>query len=566
MLTSAVAEICSLGAVIPFLAAITDPNKIARFPFAEDILKAVGLTSSSDILLALTLVFCIAAIVAGAIRMLLVWAINTFAYRVSHDFGVNAYERLMYKPYSWHVSRNTSEAVATIEKVQDVTNGVLIPLMQAASSTLIGLFIISALIAVNPTISLVALVGFTLIYLAVSLFTRKTLYSKGFIIARMWPARLQSIQEGLGGIRDVLLDGSQAVFIKRFGVVDNEIRKAQAKGAFIGSAPRFAIEAAGMVLIALLAYSLAVSQGGLVAFLPVLGVLALGSQRLLPLAQQIYHSWTQLAIKKQSLADVLQLLEAPVSVSSGASRNEYIPFEHEIAFRDVSFRYGVEQNPVLKHLNFGIQKGDRVGIIGKTGSGKSTVVDLLMGLLEPSDGAIEIDGQRLLDMNCRAWQRQIAHVPQSVFLADSSIANNIAFGIDPTEVDLVRVRNAAREAQLASFIETLPQGYDTEVGERGIRLSGGQRQRIGIARALYRRARVLVFDEATNALDTETEAAVMEAIKTLGPELTIILIAHRLSTVSFCNQVLRIEDGCLKENGSYADVVAHDSKSAKHYA
>jgi ATP-binding cassette, subfamily B, bacterial PglK len=286
-----------------------------------------------------------------------------------------------------------------------------------------------------------------------------------------------------------------------------------------------------------------------------LGILALAAQRLLPTIQLIYSSWTDIRAKSHAVHAVLEVLSQPLPKFTSNDLVQPLCIKSYISFEQVSFRYSPAGPQVIQELSFRINKGERIGIIGSTGSGKSTTLDLLMGLLAPTSGRICIDGvdlhEALYPGRLLAWRAAIAHVPQSVYLADSSYAANIAFGILPEQINMERVKHAARQAQIADFIDTCPHGYDGIVGERGIRISGGQRQRIGIARALYRQAEVLVFDEATNALDNTTEQAVMEAIEGLSRELTIILIAHRLTTVARCDRILELDHGLLKAEGSY---------------
>jgi ABC-type multidrug transport system fused ATPase/permease subunit len=567
MLASAMAEIISLGAVIPFLAAISEPHRIMDHPLVQQIFDVLGVNITPHaVLLAVTLVFASSAMAAGTVRMLLILANNKYASAICHDLSTKVYERTLYRPYIWHTSHNTSEVIAMTWKIQTIAYWVLLPLMRAIASVLIGSFIVAVLIVVNPVISLGAMVGFLMIYLAVSYSTRNIMRRCGKVVAQAETARIRSLREGLGGIRDVLLDGSQPIFVKRFSEIDDEYCKAKALSTFIGISPRYLIEAAGMVLIALLAYYFTTDENGLTAGLPLLGALALGAQRLLPLMQALYQGWANAATNAHVLDDVMTLLEAPALLDTNGQTKENLSFERQIVFQNVSFKYAANRRKVLRNVNLVIPKGSRVGFVGKTGSGKSTLADLLMGLLEPNEGTIQIDECRLQDTTRRTWQQHIAHVPQSIFLSDSTISENIAFGIEPANVQLDRVKAAAHQAQLSAFVESLPQGYDTRVGERGIQLSGGQRQRIGIARALYRRASVLVLDEATSALDTETEAAVMRTIKGLDTQLTIVTIAHRLSTVSFCDQLFALEGGHLSEIGSYEEAaLSHSGNTTKHH-
>ena len=303
----------------------------------------------------------------------------------------------------------------------------------------------------------------------------------------------------------------------------------------------------GLVLVAALAIVIIVRDGGLVTALPVLGTLALGAQRLLPLTQQAYSGWAALLTAGPMLADILDILRLPNSQQySMPPATEKLPFHRDIVFNNVGFSYPQTSQPTLSGINLAIPRGTRVGVAGRTGSGKSTLMDMVLGLLSPGTGQILVDGVELSDINRAAWQARIAHVPQSIYLSDASIAENIAFGLPTNDIDHELVVAAASQAKLASLIEFLPQGYRTLVGERGVRLSGGQRQRIGIARALYKQADVLVFDEATNALDSETESEVMSAIAGLGREMTIFIIAHNLSLLEGCDIVIALDAGRVK--------------------
>lgn len=544
MLTGAAAELITIGAVLPFLALIVDPGRASAYPALQGMFERLGWHDPQHILVPAMLLFAAVALGAGAIRLLLLWSSQKFAFHLGCDLSVEVYRRTLYQPYIYHVSKNTSELIAAINKVQMVMGGMLIPLMQAVIGAVISLAIFGALIAIDPFVALVAMFSFGSMYLAVTALTKGRLRRNSRIIAETQTLRVQTVQEGLGGIRDVLIDRAQPVYAEKFLRVNALLRDAQVVNAFIEAAPRFVIEAFGMVLIAGLALILSGGPDGLVTALPVLGALALGAQRLLPLLQQVYNGWARVAGNRQVLFDVLSLLDLPIhNRFIGARAATPLPFEKGISLSRVSYAYDGSQPAVFENLTISIKKGSRTGIVGKTGSGKSTLVDIVSGLLEPTSGEIHIDGDLLTPDNVQEWQAHIAYVPQFIYLADTTIAENIALGVPADEVDIGRIKAAAAQSELAEFIDGLAHGYDTVVGERGIRLSGGQRQRIGIARALYKKASVLVFDEATSALDTETEAAVMDAIASLGPDLTILIIAHRLTTVEMCNQILRLEGG-----------------------
>jgi ABC-type multidrug transport system fused ATPase/permease subunit len=517
---------------------------------------ALGWSSQKNIVLPATIFFGVIALSAAAVRMFLLWYSTRFTFGVGVDLCKEVYRRTLYQPYSFHVSRNTSEIIAGLTKVDNIVFYLINPLAQGVVAALISIALIGALIHIDPITAATAGVGFTLIYILVTFSGRRRLHQNSEVIAAAETQRVQAIQEGLGAIRDVLIDGAQGVYITRYWHTSASQALARSAIAFTGGAPRYLIESLGMVLIAGLACWLSAQKGGLTAAIPVLGALALGAQKLMPQMQQMYSSWVTVSGSRASLGDVIAFLEQPIPEEYlKPPATDPVRFEREIALCDVSFRYRRDAPEVIRRLNLKIRRGDRVGFIGKTGSGKSTVIDLIMGLLEPTAGGIEIDGRRISSANRRTWQGHIAHVPQSIYLADASIAENIAFAINPSNIDHSRVREVARMAQLVDFIETLPSGYRTVVGERGVRLSGGQRQRIGLARALYKQAEVLVLDEATSALDDETEQAVMGAINSLGKEITVLMIAHRLSTLRRCDRIFELKEGILLREGAYSEIV-----------
>lgn len=556
MIIASFAEILSIGAVLPFLAVLTAPGRVFEHTFAQPFIQALGLTSADQLLLPLTVIFGLAALLAGAMRLLLLWASTRISYATGADLSISVYRRTLYQPYAVHVARNSSEI---INGISNKTSGVIYivsMLLNLISSSVMLIAILIALLSVDPVIALAAFGGFGLIYAFIIRFTRNRLSSNSQRIARESTQVIKSLQEGLGGIRDVLIDGSQATYCQIYRNADLPLRRAQGSSAFISGGPRYGMEALGMLLIAALAYALAQQADGVAKAIPVLGALAVGAQRLLPVLQQAYVSWSGIQGGEASLYDTLELLDQPLPDYADKPAARPLPFRQQISLNQLSFRYSPQTPWVLKNINLSIAKGSRVGFIGTTGSGKSTLLDIVMGLLQPTEGALEIDGQPITAANHRAWQAHIAHVPQAIFLADSTIEENIAFGIPKDQIDHERVRQAARQAQIADIIETWPHQYQTFVGERGIRLSGGQRQRIGIARAHYKQADVIIFDEATSALDNETEQAVMQAIEGLSDDLTILIIAHRLTTLKNCTLIVELGDGGIKRTGTYQEITA----------
>lgn len=557
MVCASFAEILSIGAVLPFLAVLTAPERIFQLPAAQPFIRAVGFTSASQLLFPLTITFGVAALISGSMRLLLLWASTRLCFATGADLSISIYRRTLYQPYSVHVARNSSEVISGISgKANGVIGNIIVPTTNLISSSIMLIAILTALLSLNPVIAMAAFGGFGFIYIFIIKLTKKQQLLNSKCIAHESTQVIKSLQEGLGGIRDVLIDGSQAAYCQIYRNADSPLRKAQGNNSFIGASPRFGIEALGMMLIALLAYALAMQPDGIAKAIPVLGALALGAQRLLPVLQGAYGSWSSIQGGQISLRDTLDLLDQPLPDYVDQPVAKPLPFRQLISLKNLSFRY-TEQTPwVLQNLDLTIPKGSRIGFIGITGSGKSTLLDIVMGLLSPTDGALEIDGQPIVTGNNRAWQAHIAHVPQAIYLADSTIEENIAFGVPKGKIDQNRVKQAAQKAQIADIIETWPKKYQTYVGERGIRLSGGQRQRIGIARALYKQADVIIFDEATSALDNETEQAVMQSIESLGDDLTVLIIAHRLTTLKNCTQIVELADGGIKRIGTYQEIIS----------
>ncbi len=546
----------SIGAVLPFLAVLVEPTALDRFPMIIGGFVAFGWQSGKSLAIPAAFLLMFSAILAGGIRLLLSWFSTRLVLQIGHDIGLEIYSRMLHQTYARYVSRNTSEVISGIEKVQVVVFAVLLPAIQGVVAAFVALFIVSALIAIDPVTSIGSILLMAVIYIIGSIGARHILKRNAIVLAKAQTTRIQHVQEGCGGIRDIILDQSQAVFVERFRRLDIQFRSAQAVNAFIGTAPRFVVEAAGIMLIALVALYLSESPAGLVSALPTIGGMALGAQRVLPLFQQIYYGWSSTIGSKQILIDVNELRRAPINKTLLRDKTVPVkPLQGDIQFDDVSFEYIGSEVSALSAVNLHISKGQRVGFIGKTGSGKSTALDLLMGLLEPTAGTIRINGVPLNENNRSEWQANIAHVPQSIYIADASIAANIAFGIDASLIDESRVREAARKAKLAEFIEQLPAQYQTILGERGVRFSGGQRQRIGLARALYKEAQVLILDEATSALDESTERSVMQEIENLGRDITVVVIAHRLSTLSFCDRIFEVEKGRIQSSSTYQELL-----------
>jgi ATP-binding cassette subfamily B protein len=501
-------------------------------------------------------------VVSSALRAITIQLQLKLAALIGADLGDKVLTAALARPLAWHLRHNSSTVLGHLTKDLEQANGSIQAVLGLFVNLAMVLLLGVALFSLAPLVMFLIgsmLAGF---YLVVFKFTRASLRADGERVTHSYQASLQVAQEALGGIRDVILDQSQSFFIRAFSRRNTAYRLAGASISIKAQVPRYLIEGFAVILIVGLSLGLALSGQGIERQLPLLGTLSLGAYRLLQPLQQCFAALSSYQANQASLALLEPFLtfHQPNSASSSAtpsllSANALWPL---LQIEKVSYRYSACAPWVLHNLELVIHAGERLAFVGSTGSGKSTTSDLILGLLTPTQGRVMVQGE---DLHATAgllarWQRSVAHVPQHIYLSDASFAANIAFGVADEAIDLRRVRLAAQQARIAELIESSPEGYETVVGERGVRLSGGQRQRIGIARALYKQARLLVLDEATSALDNRTEAEVMSAMETLDREITVILIAHRLSTVERCDRVVLLEQGRIQAIGSFAELLA----------
>lgn len=555
------AELVSIGAVVPFFFAVLEPAKTLTFPILGDALRAVGATRPDQVMMPMTAMFVVLLLVAAFGRFGLLWLSTRLAYDAGLEIGERAFASAIARPYLAQVRANSAQVLTSITNINNMIIHMIAPLLYGLSGAIVAVFIVLGLVWVEWRIAAMATVtvggSYLLITMLVKMVDRPLRVRQAIGLSR----RVEIIQESLGAIRDVILDQSQRAYAEKFNQNERQLRRAENAFVLVTSTPRLLVETAAMLSIIGIALVTAQGANGLAAALPSLAALALGAQRLLPSMQLAFSGWSQSLSAKSYVDQILDLIELPNEIPQPAQAVAPLAFARQIRVDTVSFRYGPQAPMAIDAVSFDIPKGSRVAFVGRTGSGKSTMMDLLLGLLPPLQGTIWIDDTALSGATIPAWQRNIAHVPQAIFLSDATIAENIAFGVSAEAIDMDRVRAAARQASIADFIETQADGYKLLVGERGVRLSGGQRQRIGIARALYKNASVLVFDEATSALDTGTEASVMEAIEALSPDLTIIMITHRMSTARFCDAVLRFDEGKLVEVFGPSQIAALASQS-----
>ncbi|PJZ28686.1 ABC transporter ATP-binding protein [Leptospira kmetyi] len=552
---SSISEIFAIGSILPFITVITKPEILFQQSWLRGYLFQLGYSDPKTVILPFTLLFVGAVVVSGLTRLYLLWFSTKFSFETGNDLSINIYNRTLYQPYQVHISRNSSEVVSGILiKAKRMIGTVILPVIHIITTILMAVVIFAFLVQLDPLIVGVGLFCFGGLYSLMALFARRRLLANGHVEAEEHARVLRHLQEGIGGVREILLDGNQKFYTELFKESDQKLRIASAVTTFTGASPRYMFETLALTIVAFLSYQASLNSGGIESSLPLLGSIVLGVQRLMPIVQQGFQSWTSLRSSIPIINDVLALLDQPLPAYSYLPKAEPISFREKISIQDLSFQYVTSSTINLEHVTLDIKKGERVGIIGETGSGKSTLIDVLMGLLVPTEGAIFVDRTRIDSDNLRSWQSCIANVPQSIYISDTTIAENIAFGINLDEIDMEKVKQAAKNAQIAEYIESLPKGYLANAGEKGVRLSGGQRQRLGIARALYKEASVIFFDEATSALDSETEKAVIDSIQALSKDLTIIMIAHRLSTIQNCDKVIELKNGKIYRVGSYQDI------------
>jgi ABC-type multidrug transport system fused ATPase/permease subunit len=445
-----------------------------------------------------------------------------------------------------------------LTEAQQVTMTVIRPGIDVVAHGTVLMAIIVLLILVDPVLALGVAGVIGSVYAAIYIGVRGFLQRIGKDRVRANQDRFTAAGEALGGIKDVKLLGREHAYLSRFRGPSMRFAKHQAASQVLGQVPKFLIEAIGfggiiVLTLVLMAANGGVSGGGLGSVLPVLGLYAFAGYRMLPAAQQVYQGIAQLRFGSAAVDTVYDDLHRRASLAEiHKTAPAAVQPEREIALAQVIYRYPRATQSALAYINLTIPVGSSVGLVGSTGAGKTTLVDVILGLLRPTEGTITVDDEAVTDENLRAWQGALGYVPQDIFLTDATVIENIAFGIDSEKIDAKQVERCARMAQVHDFVtQEMPQGYDTIVGERGVRLSGGQRQRIGIARALYHDPDTLVFDEATSALDTVTERAVMEAIDALHHQKSIILIAHRLSRGAGCDQVVLLDDGRVEASGEF---------------
>lgn len=556
-----VLQVVGISSIGPFMAVASDPSVVESEPLLGAFYNSIGFETHQAFVIAVGIGAFLVMVGATAVKMGVNYAIFRYVANRRYSLGLRLFRQYLYQPYSYFLDHNSSELSKNLlSEVDQVVNNVLRPGMEAFGKIMITLAILVFLLVLNPWVALAAGGIFATIYGGLYLFVRNRLQRYGKQVREANLIRFKASSEAFGAIKDVKVMGKEPSFAMMYGSGAKKFANTQAAKQILSSLPSQAMQTLAMgFAIALVIVMLAI-YGSISQILPLLAVYAFAIQKLLPNVKGVFKQLSTIRYyghMVDSLYRDMTEMTAPPHIRDKRAMNEEpepLPFENSIVLDDLSFMYPTSEEAVLRNIHLTIPKNTTVGFVGATGCGKTTIVDLIMGLLEPSSGQLCVDGQPIHSL--RAWQRNFGYVPQHIYLSDDTVTANIAFGIPEDMRDLQAVERAARIAHLHDFVTNeLPAGYDTRLGERGIRFSGGQRQRVGIARALYNDPDIIVMDEATSALDTVTEDAVMDAIVELMHEKTIILIAHRITTIKDCDQIVMLERGKIVARGDYQTLI-----------
>ena len=543
MVVAALCEVFSIGALFPLLSVMIQPEMALKNSYFGPVLQYVKNNFFDELLFSITAVFSFAVVISALIRFAVLKFTSDVAYGIGGELSSDIFKKTLLQPYLTHVVRNSSQIIdglttkntALIECVRCCVN--------ILSSLILLIIIGAALIVFEPLVTGSIFIIFGGVYIFISKITKPIFTKNGALISEKTITIVQEIQESIGSIREIIINKNSDFYTEIYRNTVSKVMQARAQNNYVGGAPRYAIEASGMVLMAILAYYFfTIGERGQ-SIIPLLGVVALASQRLLPILQQLYSSWSDLLAQHASLIMALDLLEQRIPSRNKSDKS--IKFDRSIILEEISFQYAENQRLAIQGINLVINKGERLAIVGPTGGGKSTLLDIIMAVIHPKSGSLRVDDVSVSSDNAEQWHTCIAHVPQNIFLVDKSIAENIAFGMHLDQIDMARVKHVAEQAKLSESIAHMANGYMTRVGERGMQLSGGQRQRVAIARALYRNAAIIILDEATSALDNQTEFEVMETVRNIDKKITIIMVTHREKAIKDFDSIYLLKDGRL---------------------
>ncbi len=555
----ALIEMMGVASILPFVTVLTNPGLIeTNFILNKmfQISNNFGVENNLDFLFALGVLIFLLLIISISFKALTLYIQIQFVEKLQHDISKRLVERYLNQPYSWFLNRHSADFAKTIlSEVDNVLGNGITPMIELIAKSMITITIFGLLLVVDMKTSLI--VSFLLggSYGIIYKLSSKHVGELGKDRLKKNQLLFTSVSDAFGALKEIKVGGLEQIYVRRFSDPAQTIAKNQASSTIIRELPRYVLEAIAFGGIILLILYLMIEKGSFNNALPIISLYAFAGYRLLPALQQIYASFSKFIFIGPSLDKIFYDFKN-LKTFDLEQPEEFLEFNKVINLKDINFNYPNTSRLAIRNLTLSIPANNTVAFVGSTGSGKTTVVDIILGLLEAQKGILEVDGIAIKKQNLKSWQRSIGYVPQNIFLTDDTIAANIALGVDHKDINLETVEEVSKIANLHKFvIEELNDKYQTKIGERGVRLSGGQRQRIGIARALYNKPKLLILDEATSALDNKTEKAVMEAVNNLSKSITIILIAHRLNTVKNCDEIFLLEKGELKDKGNFEDLI-----------
>ena len=553
----AMLEVIGIASILPFMSVVLDPSIIESNQYLFRVFESLDYSSQETFLFHLGILVLVLLALSNATSAGMYWAITYFSKMQGHRLSMRLLRHYLNSEYSFFLDRNTSDLGKNIlAEIDRIVKGVVLQALQAISKSIVAIVVLCLLVFVNPMVALSTLAVIGGAYLIFSVLTNSYLDKIGLKQSLATFDRFRTVEESMLGIKEIKLHALEKIFINRFRQPSIDNARYSAQGLVIAILPRYLLETlsfGGIILLVL--YLLQRDMAGS-EVVPILSLYALAGYRLLPAIQNVYSARSMIKYNYPAfriILDDLEELDEKRQVIDDQLHSRF-RFTKGIEVKNLSFSYSENDTKILDSLNLNIQKNKSIGLIGLTGSGKTTLIDILLGLLSDYEGEIFVDNTSLNDTNIRSWQSNIGYVPQYIFLIDGTIESNIAFGLHEEEIDVERVLRACEVANLTDFLNSLPEKLKTKVGENGVKLSGGQRQRIGIARALYNNPEILVMDEATSSLDGKTEKGVMEAIENLSKEKTIIMVAHRLSTIKNCDIIYILDKGKIVESGTYVEL------------
>ena len=563
----AMVEAASVLSILPFLQLVAQPDLVETNRIFAWVYRTLGFESHRQFLIwsgATVFVFTLFGLLTKIATM---WITTRYALMRSYSFSSRLMTSYLHQPYAWFLTRHSANlGTSILSEVNDVVGRSLMPAVRIMPSVFTAILLIAALCLLEPAIAIGSALIVILVYGAIFLMVKNLLQRIGRTRLQANRERYHAVQESMGGVKELKIIGLEDVYLSRFRAAAYRMARLQTTADVLGATPRFVLEGiafGGMILLVLV---LLIERGAdLTAMVPTLGVIAAAGLRLIPALQNIYQLFTVIRQGEATLTSVhADMTGLDQDNYLNRSRRESLParpLTRRLELEGIHFAYPGTERSALRGLDLAIDANTTIGIVGGTGAGKTTLVDIMLGLLDPSEGVMRVDGEPVTPDTRRAWQKTLGYVPQTIFLSDGTVADNIAFGLPPDKVDFAAVEKAARVAALHDFVvNELPEGYNTKVGERGVRLSGGQRQRVGIARALYHDPATLILDEATSALDNLTERAVMEAVHNITGRKTIVMIAHRLSTVRNCDRIFLLRNGQVAASGTFEELVRADDE------